>query len=161
MKIELRFAKLKLDKNIKETKQHVTVEAIENVFFKPKRQLIVGLFPIPEWLQNPLCICGQTAKYLLEDATAICPECIHKMLSNMNEKMKESDTSIPITMDVITHSRFEWSTDGEKWYSIGGKNLKPENPERFIVEMRQAILNSQPILLECDYEKETKIMKIY
>jgi hypothetical protein len=161
MKIELRFAKPKTEKISKETKHHVTVEAVDNVFFKPSRQIVVSLLPIPEWLQNPACICGQSAKYLLEDATPICPKCVDRMLNSMNKKMKEIDTSIPITMDVITHSRFEWSTDNEKWYSIWGKNIKPDNPEKFVEEIRQAILDKQPILLECDYEKETKIMRVY
>lgn len=162
MKAELRFAKPKMDGKVKETKQHVSISSAENVFFKPKGEMSVSLFPIPEWLKEPKChLCPQPAKYLLLDASPICPKCLNMMLIGTNVKTRKTDTSIPITMDVITHSRFEWSTDSEKWYSIWGKNIKSDHPELFLTEMRRSILANQPILVECDYDKETKIMRIY
>lgn len=162
MKAELRFAKPKTDMKIKETKQHVSIGSAENIFFKPKGEVTVGLFPIPEWLKQPKCyLCPHPAKYLLVDASPICSKCLDTMLVGTNVKMREADTSVPITIDIISHSRFEWSTDGEKWYSIWGKNLKPDHPELFLIEMRRAVLSGQPILVECDYDKENKAMRIY
>lgn len=162
MKVELRFAKPKMDAKMKDNKQHISIGSAENVFFKPKGEMNVVLFPIPEWLKQPKCyLCLQPAKYLLPDASPICPKCLDKMFVGANTKMREADTSVPITMDIIAHSRFEWSTEGEKWYSIWGKNLKPDNPELFLIKMRRAVLSGQPILIECDYEKENKTMRIY
>jgi hypothetical protein len=123
---------------------------------------VVGFFPIPEWFKDPKCtLCPNRAKYLLSDASPVCGSCVNKMMVDANRKMREADTSVPITMDVISHSRFEWSCDGEKWYSIWGKNLKPDHPDLFLIELRRAVLSNASFLIECDYEKETKTMRVY
>jgi hypothetical protein len=78
----------------------------------------------------------------------------------LNKKESLTDTSIPITMEVIAHTRFEWSTDGEKWYSLMGKNIKVDRSDLFLKELKKCILESHPMNVEADYEKETKEMVI-
>jgi len=90
----------------------------------------------------------------------ICQKCIHQIMAGLNKKESNAETSIPITMEIVIHSRFEWSVDGEKWYSLMGKNIKIDRLEIFLKELKKSILEKHPMNVEAEYAKETKEMTI-
>lgn len=150
MKIELRIADSDLG-------------TVSNVIFTPKKQFKMKLFPLPpdDWVGEQKCSsCGGKPDFLQENMTPICKKCIALLMVGLNKKESKEATSIPITWEVISHSRFEWSLDSEKWYSIMGRNLKVERPEIFLRALKASIISKQPMSLEVDYEKETKTMTV-
>jgi hypothetical protein len=150
MKIHLRPA---TGKEISKTTNHI---------FTPLKSIHITLFPIPEWLQEPKCeSCGGQAKFLLKEASPICLTCLNKNVKNANREDTEEDLSVPFSMQTLKQFAFEWSVDGEKWYRVYGKNIKPENEKIFIQNMRDAMLNNKPIMLDADYDKDTKTMTVY
>jgi hypothetical protein len=148
MKVELRIAGSK-------------VGSVQNHVFKPRKSIKVSLLPLPEWLKDPTChICNQRAKFLLPELNPICQKCVEGMIVGMNKKEVSTDTGIPLTKEVIAHSRFEWSTDGERWYSLWGKGIKPDNFDVFLRDLRKSLLEGSPLFIEAEYDKETKEMRI-
>lgn len=136
---------------------------ISNVMFKPTKQFKMRLFPLPpnEWVGEQKCsICGKKPDFLTDDMDPICKKCIATLMVGLNKKESAQSTSIPITWEVVSHSRFEWSLDGEKWYSLMGKNIKVERAELFLKELKKSILEKHTMSVEADYEKETKTMTI-
>lgn len=150
MKIELRIADADLG-------------TVQNVVFKPKKQFKMVLLPLPpeEWVGKQICsVCGGEPKFLQENMQPICQKCIHQIMTGLNKKESNAETSIPITTEIVAHSRFEWSVDGEKWYSLMGRNIKIYRPEIFLKELKKSILEKHPMNVEAEYAKETKEMTI-
>lgn len=139
------------------------VGSVQNVLFKPKKLFRMSLFPLPptEWVGNQTCrICGGKPDFLQEDMKPICRACIDKTIKGLNKKESTTETSIPITKDIITHIRFEWSTEGEKWYSLSGRKIIVDRPDIFLKELRASLLEKRPMIVEADYAKETKTMTV-
>jgi len=149
MKIELRLA-------------NTEVGSITNVIFNPRKVFHLSLLPLPtDWVKDPRChLCNEKADFLMEDFQPVCRKCIKGMMKGVNKKDSTTDTSIPITMDIVFRARFEWSTDGDKWYSLMGKNIKPDQPEVFLKELRKSLLEKHPMFIEAEYFKEKKEMII-
>jgi hypothetical protein len=150
MKIELRIANTDLG-------------TVSNIIFKPNKQFKMKLFPLPpdEWVGEQKCsICSGKPDFLTEDMRPICKKCIAQLMIGINKKESQIETSIPITMEIVSHTRFEWSVEGEKWYSLMGKNVKVDKPDLFLRELKKSIIEKRPMSVEADYEKETKEMTI-
>jgi hypothetical protein len=150
MKIELRIAGADLG-------------TISNTIFKPSKQFKMKLFPLPpnEWVGEQKCqSCNGKPDMLTENMKPICKKCISQLIIGLNKKESNPETSIPITWEIISHTRFEWSLDGEKWYSVMGKNIKTDRKDLFLKELKKSILEKHPVSFEADYEKETKEMSI-
>lgn len=136
---------------------------ISNVMFKPQKQFKMRLFPLPpaEWVGEQKCtVCGGKPDFLQESMTPICRKCIDRLMKGVSKKESQQETSIPITWDVVSHARFEWSLDNEKWYSVLGRNLKVDKKELFLIYLKRSIVEKRPMSVEVDYEKETKTMTI-
>lgn len=137
--------------------------SIKNTIFKPTRSFKMAIYPLPpdEWVGKQTCsICGGKPDFIQGDSKPICKACIKRIMNGLNKKESTTETSVPITMDIVTSTRFEWSVDGDKWYSLYGRNIKPNRPELFLKELRTSILESRPMAVEADYEKETRTMTI-
>jgi len=131
--------------------------------YKSKNHKCVSLQQIPEWLQNANCKCGKKAKFLLEDLSVICPECVLEVTKSCDSTLTmKSDLSVPLTIGVIKRQSFEWSTDdGNKWYRVHGKNMVIEGDEsEFIDRMKDSLVNNTNAEFRAEYDKETKIMTI-
>lgn len=136
---------------------------ISNVIFKPVKQFRMALFPLPpdEWVGDQKCTaCGGKPDFLQEDMRPICNKCIDIITRGLNKKESQSEVSIPITTEIISRTRFEWSTDNEKWYSVKGKNIKTDRPEVLLRELKKSILEKRPMDIEADYDQATKIMTL-
>jgi hypothetical protein len=136
---------------------------VTNVVFKPKKHFRMALFPLPpdEWVGPQHCsACGGKPDFLQEDMKPICKKCIDTITRGLTVKEASQEPSIPVTMEVVFSSRFEWSVDGEKWYSIKGKNIKCERPDSLLKEVKKSILEKRPMVLEADYDKDTKTMSV-
>jgi hypothetical protein len=136
---------------------------VSNVMFKPTKQFKMKLFPLPpnEWVGEQKCPnCGGKPDFLTEDMHPICKKCIAVLMVGLNKKESAQSTSIPITWEVVSHARFEWSLDNEKWYSLMGKNIKVDRPEIFLKELKKSIIEKRPMSVEADYEKEIKTMTV-
>jgi len=136
------------------------ISEITNKIFVSKTPVEIALFPIPEWLKDATCNCGQKAEYLLEDMKGICSGCLETTLGISTLKEIE-DTSIPLTERSIRRLRFEWSTNTDRWYFVRGANLKPSNWTRFVQEVKESIVNHESLVFEGDYDKNLKELTIY
>src|SRR5208337_356238 len=131
---------------------------VTNVIFAPKKHFNMKIFPLPptEWVGEQKCsVCGGNPDFLQEDYTPICRKCIDTLMKGITKKSVQQETSIPITWDIVTHTRFEWSLDGEKWYSVAGRNIRVTPQKLFLDELKKSIIEKRPMNVEADYEKET------
>ena len=132
-----------------------------NYTYKPKSKLKVCLTAIPPFISNPKChICGGNASYMLEDYKLMCSLCFDSVLNGISELQKTEDTMVPLTEDTLKRMKFEWSIDRERWYSIHGSGLKPKNVKSFLLKVKESFISGKMLVVECEYEKETKSMNI-
>jgi len=139
----------------------IKIQKAENVIFAPTTSKKITVFPIPPFLKSAKCECGNKADLILEDMAYICSKCVEGRFKNMNDFKKVEDVSIPLTTLTIFSLSFEWSVNQHRWYTIYGRNLKPKNWNRFLSKIRDVILNNRVIIIDVDYEKETKEMTIH
>lgn len=154
MKILLRLAK---DKEGKKPKTRL----VENHTFVSKKSLIISIFPLPPFLKDPKCKCGNPADFMLEDMTCMCNECLNNNLKGITSLEKNEEISIPLTKRTVTHIKFEWSVNGGRWYTLYGRNIKPKNWDRFLPQLRTMMMRDKTLTLDADYKKETKEMVIF
>ena len=136
------------------------VSIVMTKVFTAERKVKVSIYPIPKFVKDPTCTCGKRADYFLEDFSMICRECLNTMLKSMSKIEDKKDLSIPLSEGMIKSLRFEWST-GNRWYTVLGKNLRPQNWKQFLKKFRTAIINNSSISVQGEYDKDTKIMTIY
>ena len=130
-----------------------------NKVFVPSKPVQITLYPTI-MIENPKCGCGNEAKYMLEDMSLTCNECLNKMMIHTSILQEKEDTAIPLNEGTIKRLRFEWSPDGERWYSVQGRNLIIGNVNSFIADLRKGIIADVPMETEAEYVKETKKMTI-
>jgi len=136
------------------------VKITKNSTFVSKTSKTVTLFPVPPFLKNPKCKCGNKTEFMLEDMSCICSECVNKPLVGVKLKT-ENDVSIPLTKYTIRNIKFEWSVNNDRWYTVYGRGLKPRNWNKFLVKLKDMILHDKELSLEVDYDKDKKEMTIY
>lgn len=151
MQIFLRLAETKKKK----------IRIVENYTFTPRESLCITLVPVPSFLENPKCECGKPADFMLEDMICICRECLNINFKGITSLQKNNDISIPLTKRTITQIKFEWSVNGSRWYTLYGRNVKPKNWDKFLVQLRTMMLRNKTLNLNADYTKETKEMVIF
>ena len=154
MEILLRLAKAKEGKKLK-------IRLVENYIFIPKKALSIVIFPLPPFLKDPKCKCGNSADFVLEGMTCMCNECLNNEFKGATSLETNEDISIPLTRRTIVHIKFEWSVNGDRWYTLYGRTIKPRNWERFLPQLRTMILRNNTLSLNADYKKETKEMIIF
>jgi len=141
--------------------EDVDVSQVTNKLLKSERQIKVTLSPVPEWLQDATCYCGNPAKYVLSDMSLVCPVCLDKMLAANVTYQEVADVGLPVTQETIKRIKFQWAVDPQgTWYNVSGWNLKPKNWDAFIVKVKSMILNKKEIPLDGDYDKNTKELLI-
>lgn len=138
------------------------IKMADNIMFRPKKLKTITMCPIPPFLKGAKCSCGKKATVMLKDtSTFLCFDCIKEYMIDCTELVKEQDVSIPITKTTILRLRFEWSINGERWYSVYGRNIHPQNWDKFISKVRNIIIDGKMTLLNGDYEREGKKLTIY
>ena len=142
---------------------NVDLGTVINIVFRPQKPFRMRLFPLPptEWVGEQKCNCGENPDFLTEDMRPICKKCIDTIMRGVViNKIKHEEPSIPITLEIIGNSRFEWSIDGDKWYSIKGKNIKTEQSDLFMQNLKKSIIEKRPMVAEADYDKDKKELTI-
>lgn len=133
-----------------------------NRVFVSKKPVELSLYPIPDWLKDAICGCGQKGDYLSENMKPVCQKCLEQIFIEASGKLEEQkDVSIPLTERTIKRLRFEWSTDERRWYFVRGANLKPNNWDWFIKEVRRSVIDNEVLFLDAEYNKEAKELTIY
>lgn len=154
MQVYLRIAK----------NHNLTLQKIENVVYSSQANVIIHLYPIPKWIKSSVCKCGGKAMFLIDGPAGfpvpICKECLDAKIPAIKLEAKE-DTTFPLNERLIRKLKFEWSVNGDRWYYIHGRNLKPVNWKVFLKRIKKVVLGEGFITLEVDYKKETKTMRIY
>lgn len=131
--------------------------------YQAANQKCIVLLQIPEWLKDAPCSCKNKAKFLLEDLTPICSDCILKQIKKCDSSLNtKSDLSVPLTVDVLKRQSFEWSVDGgDKWYRVHGRNIVIDgDKEEFLRQIKDSLLNKSAAQFEAEYDKDIKIMTL-
>lgn len=97
---------------------------------------------------------------MLENMSCICSRCVNKPLAGIKLET-EDDVSIPLTKYTIRNIKFEWSVNGDRWYTVYGRGLKPRRWDKFLVRLKDMILRDRELSLNADYDKDKKEMTIY
>ena len=143
-----------------EVKDKDQYKMLNNYSFNSETPKKIICYPIPPFVGEVKCDCGEPTKFMNKNMQYKCFKCLN-LLIGKTKLQKTLDTSIPITKRTVMKIRFEWSVNGERWYSIYGSRFKPKHWNIFLMEIRELIINKNHIMLEVDYEKETKEMVIY
>ena len=145
-------------------KQNFVVRKTVNLVYTSQANIMICLYPLPKWFENPICGCKAEAVFLIDGPIGfpvpICAKCLNSKIPMIKLEEKE-DVSFPMTERLVRKLRFEWSVNGDRWYSILGRNLKPNNWKVLFEKIRQIILSEGFITLNVDYKKETREMKVY
>jgi hypothetical protein len=136
--------------------------------FVNKDNIMTKVYPIPLDSNNNIawtCKCGKKAGFLIEDL--ICVDCLNTLISQ-SKLVTEKALIFPSLDKSVKSSVFEWSTNGESWYKIHGRNIlydarvvlpEYEKKKRFL-DIMEKVLLSQSQSVECDYSTETKKLTI-
>jgi len=136
------------------------IDQIITKVFVPTTKVNVVLYPIPTFIKDPTCKCGKPAEYLLEDMSPICHFCLDTILTVTSKLEEKPDTTIPINRATIQRLRFEWSPDKERWYAIKGASITPLHWDTFSERLKTSILEKHLLLVEGEYDKDLRTMRI-
>lgn len=150
MQAHLRLAKLK----------EPAVQIVNSYIISSNKPLTVKICPIPHFLKDAKCKCGKEAKIVFNDAGCACLECLNKMFEGTTEMVTIKDVSVPLTRRTIINIKFEWSVDGERWYTVYGRNLVTKDWNALIEKIKNMIVRDISVLLNADYDREKKQLKI-
>ena len=138
------FLRLNAEQNISKATNY---EFISNVPSK------VSICPIPEFIGEVKCDCGEFATVILNDEIYKCNVCI-KLLVPESKLSKSNAISYPITKKTIKELKFEFSFNDEKWYTLWGRNIETNNWDTFLRDVKDMALNNREIEIEAEYIKE-------
>ena len=141
MKIYLRVAK----------EQNINIS--KNREFKSDENIHVLMYPIPDFIGEMNCSCGNKAILIINDKDYKCASCIDKILSS-TKLVESSATSIPITRKTITSIKFEWSVNKERWYTLYGRGIKTNRWNYLIGMINKMVINNEDVELEGDYQPD-------
>lgn len=123
----------------------------------------ISLCPIPEFIGEIKCECGEPASLMVGESIYKCNTCIALYLGA--SKLKETtDVSIPVTVSSIKKLRFEWhgeKWDGDKWYNLWGNIIETNNWVSFVKAVKTMILTGKEVEFDGEYSQEPKRMTIY
>ena len=152
MQIHLRLGKLK----------EPVVQIVDCHSFSTKKSFSISICPLPSFLKDAKCNCGNEADFILNGIKCMCLDCLNKKFKGATTSMITfKDISIPLTKRTIVRIKFEWSVDGERWYTAYGRNLVTKDWNALLGKMRSMIINDTFIMLNADYDKEKKRLKIF
>ena len=130
---------------------------ITNYTFKSEQSMKFLLCPIPPFLDNVDCSCGEMAIYITGDSKYKCKKCV---IVNFPQNKLETnqDISSPITKKTIRDIKFEWSVSRDKWYTLWGRCIETNKWDLLLNKIKDIILNNKEIELDGEYYKERKRM---
>jgi hypothetical protein len=137
-----------------------TATNYEFISGNPTIPLHISLTPIPPFVGEPKCDCGELATVIMNDEIYKCKICMSFLLPQ-NKFLKSTAISFPITKKTIKELNFEWSGNGEKWYNLWGRNIETKNWDSLLKDIIYMILNNKEIEIIGEYNQETKKMIIY
>lgn len=132
----------------------------KNYEFVAEKNLHLVLCPIPEFIGAVKCDCGEPATVLLNEETYKCNSCLIFLIPHTKLESND-DLSFPITFQTIKEMRFEWSTNGEKWYNVWGRNIETSNWNALLKELKAMALDKKEIEINGSYDPDNKHMQIY
>lgn len=133
---EMEILLRQVDKGQKSVKKEVKLTVFKPEKNSPFNQLIITA--CPDWLDTTCSDCGKDAypsKYyrggkptLVKIDSALpkvlCDNCRKKLQSKSKRMLMEHE--IPPDPDkLVWHSRIEWSVNGDRWYGVSQRNIKP------------------------------------
>lgn len=121
----------------------------------------ISLCPIPEFVGEVKCDCGNIATLILNDEIYKCNTCIKLLIPRSSKLIKADASSYPLTKKTIKDLKFEWSVNQEKWYTLWGSKIETNNWKDFLKHVKDMIVNKKDVELNADYDREfTKKMTI-
>jgi len=150
MQVHLRLGKLK----------EPVVQIVDSYIFSVKKSFSVGVCPLPSFLKDAKCDCGNEADFILNGTNCMCLKCLNGKFDGATSMITSKDISVPLTRRTIVRIKFEWSVDGERWYTAYGRNIVTKDWNALIGKMRSMIINDNFITLNADYDKEKKQLTI-
>jgi len=135
--------------------------------YKPEKASTVKLNPIPEFVGETNCKCGQPAIFMAEP-DFYCSNCINELIGK-SEVVSTECLFSPSVAHAIDITIFEWSTNRERWYRLRGSNVQPDSTsiisakelERRFNELMIEIITGSPQEADAEYEKEDKQLRIF
>src|SRR3972149_5947413 len=116
---------------------------------------VITVCPIPPFIEEVKCDCGEIATVFLNDEIYKCNICV-KLLLPRSKLTQSSAISFPITKKTVKDIRFEWSANGEKWYNIWATKIETKRWDSLLRDIKNMILENKPLEIEGDYDQLRK-----
>jgi hypothetical protein len=84
-----------------------------NYEFKRDNIIHISICPIPQFIGEVKCDCGELASIILNDEIYKCNKCTSLLLPK-SKLVENTDISSPLTIQSIKKIQFEFSFDGER-----------------------------------------------
>jgi hypothetical protein len=142
-------------------KKEDALQRVQNNVFRGEKSLTTTLYLIPEFIGKSKCGCdgcNNEAVVINDNMILFCSE---HAINGKTKLVKEEALTMQITQNTINHLIFEWSVTGDKWYTVLGKNLKPENWNSFLKQLKNYVMEKTHLYFSADYDKGKRELSIY
>jgi len=102
--------------------EEIEIQQLDAYYFK-SLHVNKTIFPIPFFVENPICNCGNEALFLTEDYIFLCNKCLN-LAFGLTELFHKRECNIPINNQYVKNLKFQWKpVNKDTWYNISGRNL--------------------------------------
>src|SRR3989304_7052042 len=130
-------------------------KAINYEFVSASPEQVISICPIPPFIGEVKCDCGELATIFLNDEIYKCNICI-KFLLPQSKLTTSTAISFPITKKTVRDIKFEWSVNEERWYNLWANNIETKRWDSLLKDMKDMILNGKQLIIDGDYDQARK-----
>jgi len=142
---------------------------VETIFIEnsiPRRIETLSIFSTPEWI-SATCACGNPATVMVKINDDIpmpkCQKCADRL---WEEAVRQTRLKRETRLVHSRRGKFEWSPDGERWYSVRKDKIKltksiGQVTEKEYEQFFERLYNGETISCMAEYNKDEKMLIIH
>ena len=142
---------------------------VETIFIEnsiPHRIEILSIFSTPEWI-SATCACGNPATVMVKINDDIpmpkCQKCADRL---WEEAVRQTRLKRETRLVHSRRGKFEWSPDGERWYSVRKDKIKltksiGQVTEKEYEQLFERLYIGETISCMAEYNKDEKMLIIH
>lgn len=139
--------------------EEIEIQQLDAYYFK-SLHINKTIFPIPFFVENPICNCGNEALFLTEDYIFLCNKCLNSAFG-LTELFVKKEFNVPFTKQIIKSLNFLWKPINKNvFYNIHGRNIIYDDFSKILFKFKTMLLKRKEVCFEGEYFKEQKKLKL-